>query len=402
MKSYFGIENEQKFKEAYKKRLSSQNLQKSLDNLKINCNKNKFSGIHDKKYYENLLGISDDEINVLSNKYIYDLHKYEEEFSRKTSLTHLDIKILIVTAGLQVLRWYLVSNDKGRFDKASDADKFVEGLIPASWQDILSHQVPYDVVRRSLRFKAKYPYESVGLSGSNHRYATLGHDPIAGWIVGTANIATNTLCVNEMSKGYPSYCIRNNEIDDKTDIVTVFNSTIKVCRNNPEIIGASFLKQTLHYSTDVFTKMGLPMPIVNIISPETSKFLMSKGVQIDLYSVSRGIMLATLINNIVAMFHRLYMDPQRDDVRLYDVRTRKILTYSNILSSVINVSYVAGTKDFKRLDVGGILVTLWRIMTDEKIVRKIKYDFIRQCIDNEFVKEEDKINQKLAKLGYQI
>lgn len=78
------------------------------------------------------------------------------------------------------------------------------------------------------------------------------------------------------------------------------------------------------------------------------------------------------------------------------------MTYSNMLSSVINVGYVGITKDLSRLDVGGILVTLWRILNDEKKIRKIEEDFIQKILDNEFKQEEDEVKQDLAKLGFEI
>ena len=73
-----------------------------------------------------------------------------------------------------------------------------------------------------------------------------------------------------------------------------------------------------------------------------------------------------------------------------------------MLYSVINVGYVGITKDLSRLDVGGILVTLWRILNDEKKIRKIEEDFIQKILDNEFKQEEDEVKQDLAKLGFEI
>ena len=140
--------------------------------------------------------------------------------------------------------------------------------------------------------------------------------------------------------------------------------------------------------------------MINVISPETSKFLI--GNQIDSYSVTRGAMLAIFINKIVEMCHRMYFDKNSDDKRLYEVRTRKILTYSNTMSSILNVGYVAVTRDFKKFDLGGILVILWRILNDKKEIEKIRLEFIQKTLDNELKKEEDEVNEKLARWGYKI
>ena len=73
-----------------------------------------------------------------------------------------------------------------------------------------------------------YPGVSTGLSGCNHRYKTLGHDPLVGLIVGTSNIATSTLCVNDFASLFPSYRIKNKEIDEYTNIFTILNETYSI------------------------------------------------------------------------------------------------------------------------------------------------------------------------------
>ena len=360
----------------------------------------------EKPYYTKMFLATDEEKNASLEKYLKNYDMAVNEFKNKTSLTSLDIDILMVAAAFQTIRWYFISNDKFRFDKASDADKFFEktgktlknyDFIPATIpQLIMDHTVPYD----ALNYSENYSGESHGLSGNNHRYKALGHDPLAGLIVGTANIATNTLTVNDFSKIFPSYKVVNQQIDDKTDIFQIFKWTGELMIDNPKIIGASFLKQIVHCGTDFFTKQGLPLPVINVISPETSKFLI--GNQIDTYSVTRGAMLAILINKIVEMFHRIFFNPKNDNERLYEVRTRKILTYSNTMSSILNVGYVFVKKDFKKLDLGGILVTLWRILNDKKEIEKIRWEFIQKTLDGELKKEEDEVNERLAKFGFKI
>ena len=153
--------------------------------------------------------------------------KAVDEFKNKTKLTSCDMDILMVAAALQTIRWAFISNDKFRFDKANDADNFfkktgktLENLpfVPATIPKLLSdHTVPYDAIKHSERFDRIYPNEKI-VSGTNHRYKTLGHDPLAGLIFGTANIATNTLTVNDFSKIFPSYHVLDQKINGKTDI----------------------------------------------------------------------------------------------------------------------------------------------------------------------------------------
>jgi hypothetical protein len=69
---------------------------------------------------------------------------------------------------------------------------------------------------------------------------------------------------------------------------------------------------------------------------------------------------------------------------------------------VLNIGYVGVTGNLRSLDIGGMLVTLWRILTDEKAIRKIEMEFIEKTLDGKLQKEQDEINQYLAKYGFQI
>lgn len=347
-----------------------------------------------------------EEIDACAEKYMRHYQALRTEFKNRTKLTDFDIALLFIAASVQCLRWLFITNDSFRCSSANAGEKLVDSIgkrLPTVGDIIMDHQVPYDIVTRSAFYKANFLDDtfnpkSTGISGLNHRYTTLGHDPLAGLVFGTMNIATNTLTKNDYLLS--SYIINNHKIDRPITFFEVIDMTKLAYDENPLAIGAAFVKQIIHSCTDVFTKQGLPLPIINNISPEASKFLI--GNRIDLYSVTRGVALTFLINKIVEMIHKLYYDPKCDEKKLYEVRTRKVLTYSNMLSSVINVGYVGFTEDLSRLDVGGILVTLWRILNDEKKIRKIEGDFIQKILDNEFKQEEDEVNQDLAKLGFEI
>ena len=100
-----------------------------------------------------------------------------------------------------------------------------------------------------------------------------------------------------------------------------------------------------------------------------------------------------LINSLVGYYHMLFYDRSIDgSKKLYMVRTRKIIRYSNIISSLSNVicvafSTLAGietinkraiTKSLGNLDVGGFLITVYRILNDRKFKNEIKKEFIKE------------------------
>lgn len=358
--------------------------------------------------YKKFLTPTEEEFREAREKYIKKYDEAVKAFEEKTKFTKTDWGILFVAAGLQILRWWFMDNKSGRCT-AKEADKAwdkgigkVTQYCPATIEQLVgsfaNHKVPYDAIKRTERYKKIYE-ESTGLAGTTHRYLTLGHDPLFGLYFGTANIATNTLTENDFPL-LSSFHVKNGEINARTDIFHINKWTFDILQEKPEIIGASLITQIAHYATDIFTKQGLPLPIINTVSPEASKWLIGKGV--DIYSVTRGAAFAIAINRLVEMFHRLWFDQHRDNEKLYDVRTKKILTYSNTLSSVINVGYVGATKDYTKLDIGGIAVTLWQLFTNPRKFRQIKYEFIHKTLDNALTREEDEINQRLAKWGFEI
>ena len=64
------------------------------------------------------------------------------------------------------------------------------------------------------------------------------------------------------------------------------------------------------------------------------------------------------------------------------MRTRKIILYSNIIATTSDVvqtairAYIGDENAIKDFDLGGFLVTIYRLITDTKYVLKIKEEFI--------------------------
>ena len=65
------------------------------------------------------------------------------------------------------------------------------------------------------------------------------------------------------------------------------------------------------------------------------------------------------------MLQPAFYDPNKDGSdRMYEIRSRKILSYSNVIATGSNVIVTAFTKDVNKLDIGGMLVTLYRVVND--------------------------------------
>lgn len=322
------------------------------------------------------------------------LNNIDREFSERTKLNKVDISLLFVAVALQCLRQYIVTNDAFRFNEAKDADekisKSIEDEVKKSdiddkYKKILLNPVPYDAIRRTDEFKEKVG--SIGVSGSNHRYTVLGHDPLLGWFFGTLNIMTSSLTKNEiMPVIWPSYLVENCMLKEKIDFGKLAMDGARQAIYDYKILVASVIKQALHLASDAFTKMGLPVPIINTIAPDLNSKLLSENCRIDTYSVTRGFLLSTLINSIIIAIHGLFYNRNEYKNRdMYEVKTRKILDYSNTIATSSNIITSVLSQNYKILDSGGFIVTIYRLINDYKFIRDVKKEFL--------IKEFDKIVQ---------
>ncbi len=347
---------------------------------------------------------------------IYDLAK---EFKQKTALTKTDEAILFVAIGLQLLRQYMQEKLTAPEERPGDQEAAGEhnyskdernrGYYHPTLKDITDKPVPFDVIDGSAG-------RLTGGGSLGHRGKTVGHDPLLGLIVGTANIATATVTIAEGKFKYNSYHVRTNERNrdsfaENASTALVMHYTIDKVVNNPtdkygdtgrEKVQAAFVQEVKHLASDVYSKNSLPLPILSSISPELASKLADYGfdcaniiyVSDQLRIASKQAGYAIFINFIISLFHGLFYDGKTEmDKKLYEVRTRKIVMYSNIVASAVNLGacgLAAYRGDYKaayeNLDLGGIAVTVYRIITDTKFINQVRKEFViggyRKEIDN--------------------
>lgn len=295
------------------------------------------------------------------------------EFERQTGFNSLDVKFLFFATALQCVRQYWLSNEKLRFKNDQQAGKVIKKYSPIS----LCGPVPYDA------FKKEGYFDNTGISGANHRYSTLGHDPLLGWIFGTANILSETVTKNNIIlESYSTVLVGNEyKINGTTNIASIFANSVDRVQDDYKDLILAIAKHALHLSSDAFTTMGLPIPVINTLSPNLSSKLLKNGI--DIYSVSRSMAMSSLINMIVAAVHGLFYDESKYHNRdIYEVKTRKIISYSNAIASASNIIYVAvsaylgNERALNKLDVGGLIATIYRLLSDSKFIREVKEEFV--------------------------
>ena len=321
------------------------------------------------------------------------INDYGVDFERQTGLTKIDIKFLFFATALQCVRQYVLTGFPERLDdqiaaKATKGHTDEHSNRSHQWyhpslEEIVTNPVPFDAMYGSPDFE-------LGLSGRNHRKKTLGHDPILGWVFGTANIATSTLTTVDFASYHVKTGteIRRDRITNYAQTPSVFYYTKEKLLNNgiegKKIIAASLVKEAWHLKSDINTKTSLPFPIVSTFSPELEKTLVSYGFDMaNIVTVGKQATYAILINTLIGMIHYLTFEFNIGESRkLYEVRTRKILSYSNYIASASNllgvtISAALGNgAAFRKLDIGGFIVTLYRLISDSNFIQKVKEEFV--------------------------
>lgn len=333
-------------------------------------------------------------LTELSGQAAQVLDQIDLDFKIKTKLSKQDMIILFLATAIQCARQYLLSNDVLRMtDK--QGDKLKKDILNAkigNWRPvppdaaaILTQSVPYDAVN-FYSPEIKGQLGNLGLSGTTHRYRTLGHDPVLGWIFGTVNIITNALTRYD----FRSFAVMNKQIYGLYPGSTfgMFENAGNFVQQDPLLLSTAVARQAIHFGSDYFTKQGLPVPLIATVNNDLAKNMVVRG-SIDLWSVTRGAVLTCLINQLVVAIHQLFYRKDRDGgQQLYEVRTRKILSYSNLLATGSNVIVSAITQDARKLDVGGMLVTLTRIVGDYNFIHEVKKDFLKNQLYDRIVGTE--------------
>ena len=354
------------------------------------------------------------EITRIVNETPNIIDNLDEKFREITKLTKNDVKILFVAIGLQLLRQYF--QEKLYFPKVRPSDQEAAGQHDYSsdersrayynptFDEIVNKPVPFDVMEGS---KGKL----AGGGYFGHRGKTVGHDPLLGLIIGTANIATATVTIAEGFFKYKSYHVKTNErnhdsFSERASTAKALYHTVEKVVKNPkgkdgrtgrEKVIAALAKEIIHLASDINSKRSLPLPVITTVSPELASELANYGIDCaniiymadQVRIISKQASYAVFINFIISIFHRLFYDGKTDETQ-YKVRTRKIIMYSNMVASAVNLGicgFAAYKEDYvtayRSLDLGGHIVTVYRLITDKKFINKVREEFIMGAFKSE-------------------
>lgn len=363
-------------------------------------------------YEPNLVSLED----IMTEKEIDDsfqeLEKINKEFSRKTSLVNKkDLSFLVIAMALQVVKnlifpyiaekfdygklfdksTRLDHNDKSIEDvhrKANDRyrDQHIEKNGTGYWINILYQTPPYDITRGSAKI-------GINMGGAYHRLYTLGHDPILGWIFGTMNILTDVITLND----FKSYrVVRKPKMmitPERVSMGMLLQESYDCVKSDYLNLPAAIFAQAQHLKSDEYTKLGLPVPILEVINEDFASELYKNNYDSlclarDVKIVGSSFIVSKIIDMIISLVHGLFRE-KNESREIYEVRTRKILLISNTIATSSTVINTCVTKNLKNLDIGGVLNMVTRLFTDIRFITKIKEEFVASEISDKMKAEID-------------
>jgi len=310
------------------------------------------------------------------------LQELNDEFEEKTSLNSREVSIMFVTVGLHLLRQHFLTKFPKRVDNQTGgkSDPFhdkeyldrTHRYYNPTLEEIINNPVPFDA-----NIGAKGVLAGGGSMG--HHVTAIGHDPLLGLIFGTANIATSTLTNNNFESFHIKTFNHRDIFTERASTALVLQKTAEKFLEGTEglkKVGVSFAKELIHLRSDVYTHNSLPLPVISVIDGRFAAKLANYGLDFaNVLTVFNQVVVARLINSLIAMYHFSFYDGSISE-DLYKVKTKKIICYSNVIASGVNLVEVGLTRNFLLLDIGGIANTIFELVTSIKFMKKVKRDFI--------------------------
>lgn len=342
------------------------------------------------------------------------LERIDREFKERTRLQDADAAFVVVAATMLQVARVLVINSLTEVERAGagnakedalhsfqgrvfsgfdDGAPAESGRLFASKSHILSSRgVPYDATR----------YEAENLKifkGANHRFATLGHDPVLGLVFGTSNIMTNSItCVKDAnvfgigaripatySVSYDAFG-KNPLIGAPTGTVEMLVAAGRRIVSEPDAAAAALIKQLVHIGTDLYTPCGIQIPFANLVLDKAHTEALTKYVSTgDILKVGMQAGMTVLINWLIAALHGcslIFKDDGSDYcTEMYQARTKKIILISDTIATSSSIVQASITKNPKCLDLGGAAVLVYRLFSDARFVAKLKEEFLQSELD---------------------
>ncbi|WP_027395947.1 hypothetical protein [Anaerovibrio lipolyticus] len=357
------------------------------------------------------------DVVVNTNSIMADL---DDEFSKKTSLNFSDFGFLFFATALQLARIILI-NKLTKIEKAGSENQ-IEKWLHEKQKNVLGvfdgygNNTPYFASMDHIITTKGVPYDATKYAnvnygffkGANHRFATLGHDPLIGLVIGTSNIITNTItCRSHEFFSLPITCHVGYDANGKNPVITdIGSSSVMLSRvadricDDPKVLAAALIKQIIHIATDTFTTCGIEIPGANLILSNKQAEELTKYINFgDIIKATTSMKIQALINVFISTLHMLTCDSVAvRDRELHSVKTMKILEYSNVIATgshtiykLVEMYLTKNPKALREIDWGGMLGTIMLIISDQEVKRRIKEEFIYGSFEKMLMGEDTQL-----------
>lgn len=340
-----------------------------------------------------------------------------DEFSRRTSIKNkTDLSFLAIATALQVLKAQLLPfvAEKFHYGESIDKDtrpahddpsieeehkrklqefrdkKNAEGNKNDKWTEILYRTVPYDITKGSHDL-------GINMEGGYHRVHTLGHDPILGWLFGTMNILTDTITYPNLSSFRVDRKPKMRITSEVVPIWRVFQESFETSREHKLNLPAALCAQGTHLASDKFTKLGLPVPLIETLNENFASKLYHENYDSlcfarDAKIIGASFVISRIIDIVIGIVHGFFRDKEMTK-DLHEVKTRKILLISNGLATGSTIIRTAITENPKAFDIGSLLNFICRLFSDVRFMWRVKHEFIENEIWKTVVPELEEVDR---------
>lgn len=322
-----------------------------------------------------------------------EVKRINDEFASRTGLTRSDLSFLAVATSIQTARWAMMPKIIGQLGKSG---RVLAALSPSAMA--MLEQKP-DTTEVALIDETNQEFiaeaEEIHEGPKNWDEILEQRDDLPdnafqnesmNWLFGIVNKITGTRTAGNFTS---------------TDAITgegvstpgMLAEALRRIQDDPRRLTAAVYTQYAQQKAAQGEPVDLLTPVTDALQPgmESAVFQMQAqqlASMSDLTLIGKQAAFPLMVNMAVGLLHGLMYNPEKDGPReFYDARTRKILLLSNLLASSSNLAFTAGTEQWGKLDIGGLLVTGTRTIQDIAYLTNLEDHFMKQEMDKVFEKE---------------
>ena len=309
-------------------------------------------------------------------------------FEKETGLTAKDLAILSAAVAIRVISHFLFSHSMPK--ETSEKFGFMERQNSSNSKIKIQYRIMEDTIPFALPDNQYFAHNDI-----------LGFHPILGWLFGVMNIMTDTVTTKQMETFSIARTQRDGavpQIDKRISTSSEFLfPIIRGCMHNKKSLIAAIIREAQMLGVTKASEKDVSYLLQYVDNIEIQNKRIMTAMQTvqkalasaDIYLKKTVIDLsyAVLINQIITAIHGVQYDARRDgDVRMYAIRTNKIIVLSNSMAAMLNSVPAIIEEDFSKLDFAGIITTCLSLFQSMKFWIEVKSNYLV----SEYKKEIDK------------